>query len=214
MSDTKPIKIVIVDDHDLLREGIRARLADQTDITIIGEGSDGNDAVRLCKTLSPDVILLDISMPDKNGMEAAIEIRACTPATKILFISVFDDNEYVQEALRIGANGFVLKDVCKPEMLNAIRTVAKGATYLSANVTSQVNREPVSVFAPRKDYGLTCREEEVLSKIAKGLANKQIAYDLSISVRTVESHRSTIREKTGGGNAAALALIAAEMGLN
>lgn len=203
------LRLVIVDDHDLLREGIRARLQDEDFVDIIGEGRNGLEAVDLCRTLRPDVILLDISMPEMNGLEAASRIRETVPLTKILFLSIYDTEEYVQEALRIGVNGFVLKDVSKPEMINAIRSVAQGATYLGPRVTASLTNRSASA----DDYGLSAREKEVLAAISRGLSNRDIAEKLSISVRTVESHRLSIREKTGGGNAIALSKIADKLGL-
>lgn len=200
---------MIVDDHDLLREGIKARLADVSGFSIVAEGANGQEAVDLFDLHKPDIALLDVSMPVKNGLEAAKEIIANDPSAKIMFLSVFDDAQYVQEAVRIGAKGYVLKDVSKPQMTLAIETVAKGGVYLGSQVEEQLAKQNPC----ENDHGLTLREKQVLGKIAQGLANKQVAYELGISVRTVESHRSAIRDKTGGGNAAALAKIAVDLGL-
>lgn len=205
------IKIIIVDDHDLLREGISARLSDVAYIEIIAEGCNGQEAIDMCKRLQPDVLLMDISMPIMNGLEAAKHIMGLGLKTRILFLSIYDDNEYIQEALRIGASGFVLKDVSKPEMLNTINSVAQGATYLGPKVAASLQN--ASTSHPCENYGLTKREKQVLALIAKGYLNKEIAYRLDISIRTVESHRSAIRDKTGGGNAATLAKIARDLGL-
>lgn len=200
------IRLVIVDDHDILREGIKSRLEDNDKFEIIGEGSNGKEAIELYKKYKPDVLLTDISMPEMNGLEAAKEIMADSPDAKVIFLSVYDDAEYVTAAVRIGARGFVLKDVSKPEMVQAICRVAQGGRYLGPKVSMQLNSEP-------EDYGLTRREKEILSNIAKGNSNKEIAELLNLSVRTVESHRSSIRDKTGGGNAVALAKIAAKLNL-
>ncbi len=210
---TEKLRLVIVDDHDLLREGIRARLCEEEFVDIVGEGRDGGDAVRLCLSLKPDIVLLDISMPVLNGLEAAVQIRSALPSTKILFLSIYDNDEYVREALRIGANGFVLKDVSKPEMINAIKAVARGATYLGPQVAASLALRPACDPASGGDYGLSLREKEVLSAISKGLTNREIADKLKISVRTVESHRMSIREKTGGGNSIVLSKIAERLGL-
>ncbi|MEX3009779.1 response regulator [Hoeflea sp. TYP-13] len=212
-TDGKRIRLVIVDDHDLLREGIRSRLADEDFVDIVGEGSNGHQAVELCQTLKPDLVLLDISMPEMNGLEAAQEIKRTRPETKILFLSIYDNEEYVQEALRIGANGFVLKDVSKAEMINAIRAVSQGATYLGPQAAASLAGRSSERLVPANDFGLTDREKQVLSAVSKGLTNRQIAEQLHISVRTVESHRLSIREKTGGGNAVALSKIANKLGL-
>lgn len=213
MKSNPHIKIVIVDDHDLLREGISARLSDVAYIEIIAEGRNGIEAIDLCKRLQPDVLLMDISMPVMNGLKAAKQIMGLGLKTRILFLSIFDDNEYIQEALRIGANGFVLKDVSKPEMLNAIKAVAEGATYLGPKVAECLHKGAGGQMENPDTYGLTKREKQVLALIAEGQLNKEIAYRLDISIRTVESHRSAIRDKTGGGNAATLAKIARDLGL-
>jgi DNA-binding NarL/FixJ family response regulator len=207
------IKLIIVDDHDLLREGISARLSDVAYVDIVAEGSNGQEAIDLCKQYDPDVLLMDISMPIMNGLEAAKKIKELGLRTRILFLSIYDDNEYIQEALRIGASGFVLKDVSKPEMLNAIKSVADGATYLGPKVAASLQTQSNEHAKTAEAYGLTNREKQVLALIAEGHLNKEIAYRLNISIRTVESHRSAIRDKTGGGNAATLAKIARDLGL-
>lgn len=210
---TTPIKLIIVDDHDLLREGISARLSDVAYVQIIAEGCNGKEAIDLCRRFHPDVLLMDISMPEMNGLEAAKRIMDLGLKTRVLFLSIYDDNEYVQEALRIGASGFVLKDVSKPEMLNAIKSVAEGATYLGPKVAASLQNATDTKSPLTAAFGLTKREKQVLALIAEGHLNKEIAYRLDISIRTVESHRSAIRDKTGGGNAATLAKIARDLGL-
>lgn len=212
-SNDDRLRLVIADDHDLLREGIRSRLADEDFVHIVGEASNGREALELCLSLQPDMALLDISMPEMNGLEAAREIKRELPDIKILFLSIYDNEEYVQEALRIGANGFVLKDVSKPEMINAIRAVSQGATYLGPQAAASLAGRTSEKLIPVDDFGLTEREKQVLTAVSRGLTNRQIAERLHISVRTVESHRLSIREKTGGGNAVALSKIANRMGL-
>lgn len=206
------IRLVIADDHDLVREGIHVRLASESYIDLVGEAKNGREAVDLCRIHEPDLVLLDISMPELNGLEAASIIKQELPDIKILFLSVYDNDEYVQEALRIGANGFVLKDVSKPEMLNAIRLASSGATYIGPRLSKSLANAPAKPSVG-DDYGLTNREKQVLAAISKGLPNKDIADSMNISVRTVESHRMSIREKTGGGNAVMLTKIASELGL-
>lgn len=212
-SDGARLRLVIADDHDLLRDGIRSRLSDEEFVDIVGEARNGREAVELCLQLQPDMVLLDISMPELNGLEAAARIKQTLPAIKVLFLSIYDNEEYVREALRIGANGFVLKDVSKAEMINAIKSVALGATYLGPQAAASLAKRPVTQDTNSDDFGLTSREKEVLAAVSKGFTNREIALQLSISVRTVESHRLSIREKTGGGNAIALSKIAGKLGL-
>ena len=202
------ISLIIVDDHDILREGIKARLSNNPKFDIIGEGANGIEAVALYKQFRPDVIISDISMPKMNGLVAAKEILNFDTSAKVIFLSVYDDPEYVKAAVALGAKGFVLKDVSKPEMTQAICRVAQGGKYWGPSLAEKVDDE-----ANHSDFGLTKREKDVLTHIAKGLTNREIADVLNISVRTIESHRGSIREKTGGGNAIQLAKIASELGL-
>lgn len=203
------IKLVIIDDHDILREGIKARLQDNEKFEIIAEGCNGHEGLELFKKFRPDVVLTDISMPQMNGLEATEEILKIDPDAKVIFLSVYDDPEYITKAVRLGAKGFVLKDVSKPEMVQAICRVAQGGKYFGPKVSSQLDSQKET-----DDYGLTKREKEILGRIAMGSSNKEIAKELNLSVRTVESHRSSIRDKTGGGNAVALAKIAATLQLS
>ena len=202
------IKLVIVDDHDILREGIRSRLQDHDRFEIIAEGRNGAEAVDLYEQHKPDILLTDISMPVMNGLDAATKILSTNDTAKIIFLSVYDDPEYVTKAVALGAKGFVLKDVSKPEMINAICRVAQGGRYFGPGINTKA-----AEAAPIEDFGLTKRERDVLARIAKGMTNKEIANHLNLSVRTIESHRSSIRDKTGGGNAIALAKIANDLNL-
>ena len=212
-SDGGRLRLVIADDHDLVREGIRSRLSDEDFVDIVGETRNGREAIELCVALTPDMALLDISMPEINGLEAAQQIKQALPATKVLFLSIYDNEEYVREALRIGANGFVLKDVSKAEMINVIKSVAQGATYLEPHAAASLVSKAAIDRPVTNDLGLIEREKEVLGAVSKGLSNREIAMRLGISVRAVESHRLSIREKTGGGNAVALSKIAGKLGL-
>ena len=206
------LRILIADDHALVRDGIRARLEMEDNLAIVAEASSGNEAVQLARLHQPDIVILDISMPNGNGLEAARHIRQENLDCRILFLSMHDDPEYVQAAMKTGANGFLLKDVCASGMASAIASVAAGGFYFSKSVSlAALNDEPDK--PDTNPYNLTDREKEVLTGIAKGMANKQIAKELGIGVRTVESHRQRMREKIGGGNAAQLTHIAMEMGL-
>ena len=211
MSDV--IRIFIADDHELVREGIKSRLSLSSGMSICGEAANGKDAIHLCGELLPDLNFLDISMPELSGLEAAKEILANNPDAKIIFLSIYDNPEYVGEALRIGAKGYLLKDIPREEMIIAVQAVHNGGTYLGSKISRAFNPIPHSTDESQCQYNLSERERQVLEGIAKGLKNKAIAEKLDISVRTVESHRLTLREKTGGGNAAELFRIANELGL-
>ena len=208
----KNLRIVIADDHALVRDGIRARLEMIDHIEIVAEASDGFEAVNLTRLHNPDIVMLDISMPNCNGLEAARMIRANNSKCRILFLSMHDNAEYVKAAVDAGANGYLLKDVCTSGMTSAIASVAAGGFYVSKNISLDALKEDGDK-ATSNPYHLTDRELDVLKGIAEGKANKEIANELGIGVRTVESHRQRMREKIGGGNAAQLTHIAMEMGL-
>lgn len=208
----RPLKVLLADDHELVRDGIRARLEKTGTIEIVGEATNGRQAVELVETLQPDVILMDISMPLMNGLEAAKEISQRFPKTAVLVLSIYDNPEYVRGMMQTGARGYMLKDISAKEMITAIMSVANGGYYFSSAVgTAFVGG---SRDTPIEDpYGLTERERQVLTAIAKGQPNKEVAKNLGISVRTVESHRLNLREKVGSKNAAQLYKVAQELGL-
>jgi DNA-binding NarL/FixJ family response regulator len=212
MSDK--IRVFIADDHELVRDGLKARLTLSGEMEICGEAKDGFDATTHCKRTKPDIIFLDISMPNMSGLEAARHILNDRPESRIVILSIYDNPEYVHEALRIGAKGYLLKDVSKEEMEIAVRAIHNGGTYLGSRLNSfddvKINKQENYTCK----YRLSAREKQVLFEIAKGAKNKVIAERLNISVRTVESHRLTLREKTGCGNAVELSRIASELGLH
>ena len=214
MTTTSPslVRILLADDHALVRDGIRMRLEAVENFEIVGEAENGKNAVRLAKELLPDIAMMDISMPEMNGLEATRQINAKHPEIGILVLSIYDTPEYVQNVMQSGANGYILKDVSATEMIAAINAVAAGGFYFSPKVApSLVRREEIGEGG--NVYGLTGRELEVLAAIATGLSNKEIAAKLEISVRTVEAHRLNVRDKVGGGNAAHLAHVARELDL-
>ena len=218
MNADKPIRLLIADDHELVRDGIRSRLEDQPGLIILGEAATGQEAVRLAREMEPDVIMMDVSMPALNGLEATKAIRMEGISSRILILSIFDSPEYVRGAIEAGANGYILKDVSSQEMLRAILTVGGGGLYLPTQVAGSLNHQAEksngsNASAAADQYGLTAREMDVLRAGAAGQPNKIIAHELGISVRTVESHRHNLREKLGGGNAAHLARIAVKLGL-
>lgn len=214
---SQTISLLLADDHELVRAGIRARLETETDLTIVGEAHDGEEAVHLAEKLKPDVVVMDVSMPNLNGLEATTLLRQRGFQCGVLILSIFDAHEYVRGALDAGANGYILKDVSANEMIRAIRTVASGGLHLSPDVAGTVLAAAEGKTNPsdkaNEPYGLTPREKDVLRLVASGKTNKQIADDLTISVRTVESHRQNLREKLDGGNAMQLMKVAQELGL-
>lgn len=206
------IRVLLADDHELVRDGIRARLEKTGALTVIGEATNGKEAVELTAALRPDVLLMDISMPMMNGLEAAREICRRSPRTGVLILSIYDNPEYVRGVVQAGARGYILKDISASEMITAITSVANGGYYFSSAVGPTLigNNQSALVEDP---YRLTERERQVLTAIAKGQPNKEVAKNLGISVRTVESHRLNLREKVGSKNAAQLYKIAQEIGL-
>ncbi|MEP3049052.1 MAG: response regulator transcription factor [Roseibium sp.] len=208
----KPIRILLADDHELVRDGIRARLQKVPELEVVGEASNGREALELATTLQPDVLLMDVSMPVMNGLEAATEIRKAQPNIAVLILSIYDNPEYVRGVVQAGARGYILKDISATEMITAITSVASGGYYFSSAVGPTL--VGASTSAPVEDpYGLTDRERQVLAAIARGQPNKEVAKELGISVRTVESHRLNLREKVGNKNAAQLYKVAEDLGL-
>jgi DNA-binding NarL/FixJ family response regulator len=212
----RPGRILIIEDHTLLRAGLRALLSQGDEFEVVGEFDNGRDAVRSVGTLAPDLILMDLSMPGMNGIEAITEIKQRNPAVRILVLTIHRGEEYIQESLRAGANGYVLKDASHDELRVAIRSVLNGKTYLSPDVSSSVvsgylGKGTESASTPWST--LTHREREVLKLVAEGHSNRSIAQFLSLSVKTVEKHRSNVMRKLDLHNAAMLTAYAIEKGL-
>lgn len=210
--------IVLAEDHAMLRAGIRALLAADSDIEVVGEADNGKDAVRLACSLAPTLVLMDLNMPGSNGLEAIAEIKRRAPEVKILVITMHKVDEYIQEALRNGASGYILKESGHDELRTAIRTVLSGKVYLSPEISERVvnaflagNNRPA---APVTAWDtLTTREREILKLVAEGHGNKRIADYLCLSVKTVEKHRSSLMHKLGLHNAAMLTAYAIEKGV-
>lgn len=195
------IRIVLADDHRILREGLRSLLAQQPDITVVGEASDGNAVVALARQLRPDLIIMDVVMPGTDGVTATRQIRAQCPETKVIALSMHSDRRFVSEMVRAGALGYLVKDSAFEELNQAVRTVMSNRPYLSAVITgtlvedfvrqtNALERRPVSPL-----HMLTAREQEVLRLLADGKRVKEIAHLLGISAKTVESHRQNIMDK-------------------
>lgn len=190
------IRLVIADDHIVVREGLVSLLNDEPDIQVLGQAGSGQEAVAQARKYRPDIILLDISMPDLNGLEATRMIKTELPHTKILILTMHDQNAFFFEALRAGASGYILKGSRSEKLLDAIRDVHSGGIYLSPElagglVQDYIQRNP----EPLENDPLTEREREVLSLIAQGLTNSEIAEKLTLSVNTVKTHRLHIYRK-------------------
>lgn len=206
------IRILLVDDHALVRQGFRMILSAQPDIEIVGEAGNGRDAVSLAEKLKPDVVLMDVTMPDLNGIEATRRVAASVPRARVLALSMHKDAVYVREILRSGARGYLLKDSGDTDLLAAVRAVAKGEGYLSPSVSDAVLTDYRRHVSDPLDL-LTSREREVLQMIAEGKTNKEIAVSLKLSVYTVEAHRGRLMEKLNLHSAGELVRFALRNGL-
>ncbi len=183
------IRLLLVDDHPLVRDGLKSRLATEIDISVVGEAGDAPEALAALADCMPTLVLMDIGMKDVNGIELTASLLQRAPQLMVLMLSMYDSVEYAQRAMQAGARGYVLKDSPSSEILSALRTVAAGGTYLSPLIAQRLFRAP----APRNQ--MSTRELDILACLAQGQSSKQIARALDLSVRTVESHRQNIRRK-------------------
>ena len=205
-TQTKPVRLAIVDDHPLVRDGLRARLSVVAGLEVIGEAASGAQALELAAAQLPDLMLIDVGMRGMNGIELANALRERYPSIKVLMLSMYDNREYVISAIRAGARGYVLKESPTEDILAAISAVWAGGNYFSAPVSTLV--EQAAGSAPQ----LTGREHEILLLLAHGSSNKVVARQLDISVRTVETHRLSLRRKLGVDSASELLKIAVTNG--
>lgn len=191
-----PIRVLVADDHTIVRSGIRHVLESEQDFEVVGEAGSGTEAISLATSLQPDVVLLDISMPDLSGLEVAARLRGSS-TTRVLILSMHNNAEYVLESVRAGAHGYLLKDTAATELRTAIRTVCRGESYFSPPVASRLTAAVRGEHETRRSAldQLTGREREVLVGIARGWTNKEIASELGISHRTVETHRESLMRK-------------------
>ncbi len=210
-----PIRVLLADDHALVRQGIRSLLEKLDDIEVVGEVSDGRQALELSKTTHPDIAFMDITMPGLNGLEAVTRMKKECPGTRVVMLSMHAGEEYFQQALDSGAAGYLLKDADRMELELAIRTVMRGDTYL----TPTVAKYAVEAYRQRKDgdqgplASLSSRQKEILQLIAEGYANKEIAQRLDLSPRTVETHRAELMERLNIRDVPGLVKIAIRAGV-
>ncbi|MDQ7819662.1 MAG: response regulator transcription factor [Armatimonadota bacterium] len=211
------IRILIADDHAIVREGIRMILEAEPDFEVVGEATTGREAVELVRRVRPHVVVMDISMPQMNGVEATREIRRISPDTAVLILTMHEDESYVFQLLQLGASGYVLKRAAASDLVEAVRAAARGEAFLYPSVARSVVQdylERVRSGEGRDRYdGLTEREREILVLLAEGLTNQQIAERLFISVKTVQTHRAHIMEKLDLHDRALLVRYAIRKGL-
>ena len=186
----------MVEDHNLVRAGIRSLLDSFQDIDVVGEAANGRDALRMTRQLGPEVVLMDISMPELNGMEATGRLKKCCPDSKVLMLSMHNDEEYVAQSLRAGARGYLVKDAATKELELAIHTLARGEIYISSSVSMSVVDKLMADDSDGSALNqLTSRQREILQLVAEGCSTREIAERLSLSIKTVETHRTHLMER-------------------
>ncbi|HLZ19541.1 MAG TPA: response regulator transcription factor [Smithellaceae bacterium] len=212
-------RIAIAEDHTILREGLKALLSSNADLEVVGEAEDGREAVRIALELKPDLMLMDLSMPKLNGIEAIKEIKRQCPEIKVLILTVYKTEEYVLASLQAGADGYILKEANHAEFLMAIKNVLMGKNYLSPEISGKViegyirGKQNDSATPHTIWDTLTSREREILKLVGEGYKNREIADDLCISMKTVEKHRENLMKKLDLHTASALTSYAIEKGL-
>jgi len=210
MSETPPnIRILIADDHPLVMDGIRSCLETYDHIEVVGEARTGREALDKAEELKPDIVLMDITMPDLSGLDATEQFKDRFPEIKLLILSMHDNREYITSALRYGARGYILKDVPSQEIFAAIEAVHRGGTYFSSAVSEIL----LSHAEAGSQESLTSREQTILLLLAEGKSNKHVARELDISVRTAETHRRNIKRKLNIDSTAGLTRYAIQHGL-
>jgi DNA-binding NarL/FixJ family response regulator len=208
----QPIRVLLADDHTIVRQGLKLILSGSPDFQIAGEAATGLEAVELAQKLKPDVVLLDVGMPELNGVEATRRMVAANPRIRVLVLSMHKEAVYVREILKAGARGYILKDAIDTELLNAIRSVAHGDGYISPAVSGALLADYRQNVTDPVDL-LSARERQVLQLIAEGKTNKEIATRLNLSVYTVDSHRGKIMEKLNLHSTGELVRFALKHGL-
>ena len=213
----EPFRIVLADDHILVRQGLKRLLEEMADLEVIGEAGDGLELLKLLGKIKPQMILLDISMPNLRGIEAISEIKALHPEAKILVLTMHKDKEYLYQAISAGANGYFLKEDADTELSTAIETIRRGKVYISPLLSGDLADDWAQTYRgksklPYEPDTLTTREREVLKMIAEGKSSKEVADLLFISVRTVERHRANLMDKLGFKKTADLVKYAIQKG--
>jgi DNA-binding NarL/FixJ family response regulator len=212
------IKVLIADDHTVVRQGLKALLEAQPDITVVGEADNGRQALRMAINLAPDVVVIDVAMPLLNGLEATRQIVKDVPGARVLILSSYSDDEYVRQVTEIGAAGYLLKQTAAEDLIKAIREARGGNAFFSPAISKRILENCRDAFlngAPAGGRGdrLTSREAEVLQLVAEGKVNKQIAAELCISVKTVEKHRQEVMNKLNIHHVAGLTRYAISRGI-
>jgi len=210
------IRVLLADDHQIIREGLRSLLTDQKDIEVVAEADTGRSALTFVEKIRPDIVLMDIAMPDINGIEATRQIKAANPDIRILALSMHSDQRFVGDMLRAGASGYLLKDCAGAELVQAIRTVYEGKVYLSPAIAGIVTEgfiNPAGAMGVDARQVLTVRELEVVQLLAEGLSTKEVAFKLNVSIKTVETHRKNIFDKLNLSSIAELTKYAIREGL-
>jgi len=213
-----PIRIVLCDDHQIIREGLRSLLEKQPDMNVVGEAFNGLGAIKLVAEKKPDIVIMDIAMPEMNGIATAHRIFLDHPKVKILALSMHSDHHFVTEMLEAGASGYMLKDSAFGELTSAIRTIISGGLFISPHIAGNVLEEFARRAKPgrtpvRRVVQLSQREKEILQFISEGYSTKEIAAKINVSIKTVETHRQHIMQKIGAHNVAALTKYAVREGI-
>jgi DNA-binding NarL/FixJ family response regulator len=194
------IRVFLADDHQLFREGVRSLLSRAPDIEVVGEAGNGVDAVARVRELTPDVVLMDISMPGMNGLDAAAQIRDTVPSAKVIILTVHETDQYVSQMLNVGAAGYIVKSVSSTELIYAVTAVHQGNVYLYPSIARMIIQDYLKQATTGQESsldGLTARELEILKHVASDLRNKEIADLLGISLKTVQAHRTSLMSKLG-----------------
>jgi DNA-binding NarL/FixJ family response regulator len=207
-----PIKVMIVDDHEIVREGLQILLAEESDFKVVGTAGNGATALTMAEKLKPDVIMMDLVMPDMDGIEVTRRILKNHPSIRVLILTTFAENQSVRDAIRAGAIGYLLKDVLKPDLLRALRDTAAGRASLHPEAQQHLMRQVTESETPPPHASLTKREADILRLIAEGRSNKEIALALSLTEGTVKGYVSTIFDKLGVEDRTQAALYAVKHG--